>query len=528
MAARRLGVLFFVLTLFAGLLLPVIGVSAQEQNTVIKTDAETAVELGLLIGDGSGVNTSYLAKRTTRLQAAIISLRLHGHLQDALSFTGTTNFSDAGNVSKANQAVLAYLKNHPEYGWSGKGTGKFEPSEIISSQQLYKVLLEIIGFQAGKEFTYAETESFAATKGLGQIAGASTLTNAYVATALVEALTVTTPHGHTLFAELQSNDVIATTASLPQGERIQLHSNAKLGTLFTDKNGRTLYFFTKDAEDPNACKGACLTNWPIYYSDELQIPAFLNEADFSVLLRSDGTKQLTYKGWPLYYFVKDAAAGDVKGEAVGGVWFVAKSDYKVMVGTSSTLSNYFTDDYGRTLYYFDKDIPQTSVCEGKCLTNWPAYTATGGSVPSTVTGSDFGTITRSDSSMQSAYKGYPLYYFIQDKEHGDIKGQNVNNIWFVIDPVKFNGTTAANVTTYHVDIKEFSFGTEPLTVKPGSRIVFTNYDDMKHNAVAVDGSFASPLLSKGETYTITLDKAGTYAYYCEPHKSFMTGQIIVK
>lgn len=68
----------------------------------------------------------------------------------------------------------------------------------------------------------------------------------------------------------------------------------------------------------------------------------------------------------------------------------------------------------------------------------------------------------------------------------------------------------AEVKTYHVDIKEFSFGSEPLTVEAGSRIVFTNYDDMKHNAVAVDGSFSVPMLAKGETYTITLEKAGTY------------------
>jgi predicted lipoprotein with Yx(FWY)xxD motif len=246
------------------------------------------------------------------------------------------------------------------------------------------------------------------------------------------------------------------------------------------------------------------------------------------MTRADGTKQTTYKGWPLYYFVKDKAAGDVLGEGVGGVWFVAKSDYAVMLGTSPTLGNYLTDDHGRTLYYFDKDTPQTSACEGNCLVNWPAYTASGTSSPTGVAGSDLGVITRSDGSKQSTYKGYPLYYFIQDKEHGDVKGQDVNHVWFVVDPAKFTGTTAPQVKTYHVDIKDYSFGTGPLTVEAGSHIVFTNYDDMQHNAVAVDGSFAVPLLAKGESYTITLNKAGTYDYYCEPHKKFMTGQIIVK
>jgi predicted lipoprotein with Yx(FWY)xxD motif len=199
-----------------------------------------------------------------------------------------------------------------------------------------------------------------------------------------------------------------------------------------------------------------------------------------------------------------------------------------MLGTSSTLGNYLTDDYGRTLYYFDKDTVQTSVCEGKCLENWPAYMAAGASTISTLPASDIGSITRSDGTKQSTYKGYPLYYFVKDAKHGDVLGHNVNEVWFVVDPATFTGTTAPQVNTYHIDIKQFSFGTEPLTVEAGSKIVFTNFDDMKHNAVALGGAFETPLLAKGESYTITLDEAGTYNYFCEPHKQFMTGQIIVK
>jgi predicted lipoprotein with Yx(FWY)xxD motif len=38
--------------------------------------------------------------------------------------------------------------------------------------------------------------------------------------------------------------------------------------------------------------------------------------------RTDGTVQVTYNGWPLYYYVKDAQAGDVVGQGVGSVWYV--------------------------------------------------------------------------------------------------------------------------------------------------------------------------------------------------------------
>lgn len=529
MMRRRFGLLLLIVSLCAAWLIPAVSVSAEGEAPTVTTDAQTAAKLGLLLGDGDGVTDSYLSKHSTRIQAAIISLRLQGKLEEAKSYSGAGSFSDAAAVSKSNQAILGYLKNHPELGWNGTGDGKFNPLAAINSQQLYKVLLEVLGYKSGADFTYAKTEEFAAAKGLQQIAGTASITNAHIATALVEALSAKTIHdGHSLFEMLQADGVIAAAAKLPAGERIKLGSTDKLGTFFTDQNGMTLYYFTKDAADLTSCQGDCLKAWPIFYADELQIPTSLNAADFGVLNRADGTKQTTYKGWPLYYFVKDKAAGDVLGEAVGGVWFVAKSDYAAMLGTSPKLGNYLTDEYGRTLYYFDKDTPQTSVCEGTCLVNWPSYLADGDYVPTGVSKADIGTITRPDGSKQTTFKGYPLYYFIKDKEHGDVLGQDVGNVWFVVNPATFTGTTAPIPKTYHVDIKEYSFGTGPLTVEVGSKVVFTNFDDMKHNAVAVDGSFSTPLLGKGDSFTITLTKAGTYDYYCEPHKKFMTGQIIVK
>lgn len=532
MKRTRLGLFLLACTLCFSLLLPIFSASAEEETNVATTDAEAAAKLGLLLGDGNGVSKDYLGKMSTRLQAAIISLRLQGKLQDALAFTGKDSFADAAQVGTANKPVLAYLKAHAELGWNGIGGGKFDPLEMISAQQFYKVLLEVLGYKSGTDYKYGDTIAFAAGKGLTQIAGVEMLTNDDIATALVESLNAKTPASKTLFAQLQDRGVIAKSAAQPGGARIGLGKNAKLGTHLTDSAGRTLYYFTKDAADLESCQGQCLAAWPIYYADQLQIPSSLNPDDFGVYKRADGTEQTTYKGWPLYYFVKDKAAGDVNGEAVGGVWFVAKSDYAAMLGTSGTLGNYLTDENGRTLYYFDKDPMNKSVCEGTCLANWPAYLANGSSTPTGVASSDFGTITRTDGSKQTTYKGYPLYYFIKDVKHGDAVGQAVNNVWYVVDPAKFTGTTAGTaapaVKTYHIDIKDYSFGTGPLTVEAGSQIVFTNFDDMEHNAVAVDGSFKLPLLKKGESYTITLTKPGTYDYYCEPHKKFMTGQIIVK
>jgi len=93
---------------------------------------------------------------------------------------------------------------------------------------------------------------------------------------------------------------------------------------------------------------------------------------------------------------------------------------------------------GLTLYYFTKDSSGQSACTGNCLKNWPAFTADSFSVPSELNASDFGTITRDDGTMQVTYKGYPLYYFVRDHKRGEMAGQAVGKVWYVIDPEKFN------------------------------------------------------------------------------------------
>ncbi|WP_309122068.1 plastocyanin/azurin family copper-binding protein [Paenibacillus sp.] len=532
----RLGVAAGLLSLTAAF---GIGASAAADDIALQSDAEAAGRLGLLLGDGDGLTRDYLEKKSTRLQAALLSLRLTGKLDEAMDYEPTSNFSDKDSVSVGNQAVLGYLKEHPELGWQGPGDGTFDPLSVINSQQFYKVMLEALGYTSGADFAYADTEAFAASKGLVGIRGVGELTNAHLATALVESLGATTSDGGTLLASLQASGVVSAEAALPTGKRLALANDPELGAVLTDSEGRTLYFFTKDIADLNSCQGGCLTNWPIFYEDELIIPATLNADDFGAFTRSDGEKQLTYKGWPLYTFAKDAAAGDTNGEGANGVWFVAKPDYAVMIGTSAEHGDYITDAYGNALYYFAKDAPNASACAGPCVANWPLFMAHG-ALPSTLSAGDFGMIDHPEGGVVTTFKSYPLYYFAKDAAWGDTLGQNVNDVWFLVSPKTFEGTSAGAGTgsssnagaqqgkTYNVDIREFSFGSGPLTVEAGSTVVFTNYDDMEHNAVAANGEFSTPLLKKGESFAITLNEAGTYEYFCEPHKRFMTGTIIVK
>ncbi len=508
--------------------------SGETAGPAIVHASDLAAQLGVLVGDGQGVTDAYSAKSTTRIQAAILYLRLIGKEHEAHAYTGTDTFLDASSAGKANAPALAYLRNHPEYGWNGTGGNRFEPAALVTSQQLYKVMLEALGYKAGADFAYDDALAFAAARGLYRAADASPFTNADLAVALIEALQATVKGGgKTLASQLAELKVIpAGAADKLSGNRIDIAEAADGTAYLTDGQGRALYLFATDTVDPDSCQGQCLANWPIAYSDNVLLANGLERSDFGSFTRSDGKRQLTYKGWPLYYFAKDTMAGDLNGEGMGGVWFSIKQPfYTIGLGTDAKLGNYLVDSQGNTLYYFDKDPVGASVCTGSCLENWPAFHADAIQVPKALNASDFSEITREDGTKQTMFRGYPLYYFVNDAKRGDLNGQAVNGVWFVVDPSGFEGTTtgldqSAKVT---IEMKDYKFQSADITVKAGTTIEFINRDaDMKHNAVAVDGAFETPLLDEGESAAITLTKPGVYEYFCEPHKSFMKGKITVQ
>jgi len=97
---------------------------------------------------------------------------------------------------------------------------------------------------------------------------------------------------------------------------------ADMAGYLVDSKGMTLYMFTKDSIGQSACEGGCVEKWPLYHSEMITPPAGATAADYGEITRSDGKKQTTFRGYPLYYFFKDKVAGDTKGEGVKGVWYV--------------------------------------------------------------------------------------------------------------------------------------------------------------------------------------------------------------
>jgi len=80
---------------------------------------------------------------------------------------------------------------------------------------------------------------------------------------------------------------------------------------------------------------------------------------------------------------------------------------------------------------------------------------------------------------------------------------------------------------YQVKIDNFSFMPASLTVPAGTKVTWTNHDDVPHNVVSTDKKFASPVLDTDEQFSYEFKDPGTYAYYCSIHPK-MTGKVIVQ
>ena len=92
------------------------------------------------------------------------------------------------------------------------------------------------------------------------------------------------------------------------------------GGMLRDPQGKTLYIFDKDSGGVSACYDGCAANWPPYLA-----PQGAKATDKLTLHpRKDGRMQWGVGGKPLYYYTPDTAAGDAKGDGVGGVWHVIK------------------------------------------------------------------------------------------------------------------------------------------------------------------------------------------------------------
>jgi len=103
------------------------------------------------------------------------------------------------------------------------------------------------------------------------------------------------------------------------------HTQA-LGTFLTDARGNTLYYYTDDIPGLSNCTAGCEAVWPPFSVKTISVPPSLESSDFGFITRDNGRRQVTYKGWPLYYYSRDWAPRDTNGQALYGTWYVVQPD----------------------------------------------------------------------------------------------------------------------------------------------------------------------------------------------------------
>jgi predicted lipoprotein with Yx(FWY)xxD motif len=110
---------------------------------------------------------------------------------------------------------------------------------------------------------------------------------------------------------------------------------SQYGLILFDGRGRVLYSFTRDSRGkPSRCYGDCAAAWPVYFAPRggLKAGAGVKQSLLGTTKRRSGRLQVTYNGWPLYYYAHEKA-GEVKCHNVrthGGLWLVMRASGKAV------------------------------------------------------------------------------------------------------------------------------------------------------------------------------------------------------
>ena len=128
---------------------------------------------------------------------------------------------------------------------------------------------------------------------------------------------------------------------------IESHAGSA-GSFLTNASGRAVYLWAADSMNKSMCSGACAQAWPPVTSmGQVTAAHGAKTADLGTITRSDGTKQVTYSGHPLYYFAGDSGPGQTNGQgsdSFGAKWWlvtpagakITAADTAASTGSSSS------------------------------------------------------------------------------------------------------------------------------------------------------------------------------------------------
>ncbi|MCE8035815.1 MAG: hypothetical protein LPK20_16485 [Halomonas sp.] len=166
---------------------------------------------------------------------------------------------------------------------------------------------------------------------------------------LVAAFTVAPALAAPETAETESDDASQVEGMSPEESEQQLEPTNEptdqarvetreeaFGRYLTNQDGKSLYVFMQDEQgsEHSTCDESCAIAWPPYTTEEK--PAAGEQVDgdrLGMIEREDGTLQVTYDGWPLYFFARDVYPGDALGQGLdhmGGPWYLISPEGEII------------------------------------------------------------------------------------------------------------------------------------------------------------------------------------------------------
>lgn len=224
----------------------------------------------------------------------------------------------------------------------------------------------------------------------------------------------------------------------------------------------------------------------------------------------------------------------------------SSDDPTVMIRSHEEFGDVLVGPDEMTLYNFDADTQgdPSSACDGNCAEAWPPLFVEGTPIAGDNVEADLTTFDRGDGTTQVAANGWPLYYFDGDEAPGDVAGQGVNEVWWVLEPdgtpirttdgnTEGESNSEADETVLVGGNNSLTFDPESLEIEPGTEVAFV-WDSSGHNiAVREQPEMAtwdgvSEVQDEGFSHSHMFDVSGEYEYVCEPHESQgMMGSILV-
>jgi predicted lipoprotein with Yx(FWY)xxD motif len=265
--------------------------------------------------------------------------------------------------------------------------------------------------------------------------------------------------------------VVSPNGAAGKGTTLTLHSTPE-GQALAGPPGhaRTLYMLSSDTRTRTTCTGACAPSWPpLITTGKPHAGTGITASLISTFVRTNGTRQVTYNGHPVYYFAGDSGVGQDNGQCIyenPGTWHMGSATGKpiktgsacptggasactprpgdgiVSTATKTGVGTVIVDSLGCTLYEYTGD-QHSSPCVGPCATAWPPMNS---ATAPMAKGSAQQTHLGRTASGQVTYYGHPLYYYANDSSSTQATGNGVSGTgyptYYTFYALHANGTQA--------------------------------------------------------------------------------------